>query len=246
MICAMMEKPHGKYGKRAYDHVRIGRMPGMIQLKLPVCNRSPFKILCLGAHSDDLEIGCGGTILKLLSENENIHVHWTVFSAENTRAEEARESAQKFLAGAARTEIELEKFRDGFFPYDGGEIKTFFEKLKVRFNPDLILTHYQHDLHQDHRLINELTWNTFRDHLILEYEIPKYDGDVGNPNVFVNLDEEICRRKIAYIIESFRTQSTRTWFTEDLFLSLLRLRGLESNSPHKYAEGFYCRKTVFS
>jgi LmbE family N-acetylglucosaminyl deacetylase len=218
----------------------------MMQLKFPIRKGLPFKILCLGAHSDDLEVGCGGTILKLFGENKNIHMHWTVFSAENTRAEEAKESAKKFLAGAKKVDIELEKFRDGFFPYHGGEIKAFFEKLKGRFSPDLIFTHYRHDLHQDHRLINELTWNTFRDHLILEYEIPKYDGDIGNPNVFAHLDEETCRRKIAYIVESFRSQSTRTWFTEDLFLSILRLRGLESNSPHKYAEGFYCRKIIFS
>ena len=218
----------------------------MMKLKLPIIKGSPFKILCLGAHSDDLKIGCGGAILKLLSENENIHMNWTVFSADDSRAEEAKESADKFLAGAAQKDIEIGKFRDGFFPYDGGKIKEFFEELKRRFKPDLIFTHYRHDLHQDHRLIHELTWNTFRDHLVLEYEIPKYDGDIGSPNVFVQLDEELCRKKIAYIIESFRSQSTRTWFTQDVFLSLLRLRGLESNSPHKYAEGFYCRKIILS
>jgi LmbE family N-acetylglucosaminyl deacetylase len=219
----------------------------MMRLELPIRKKGqPFKILCLGAHCDDLEIGCGGTILKLLRDNGNIHIRWIVFSAENTRADEAKESAEKFLVGATQTNIELEKFRDGFFPYHGGEIKEFFEELKGRFNPDLIFTHYRHDLHQDHRLINELTWNTFRDHLILEYEIPKYDGDFGNPNVFVHLDEDTCRKKISCIIESFRSQGTRTWFTEDLFLSMLRLRGLESNSPYKYAEGFYCRKIIFS
>jgi len=215
----------------------------MMQLKLPA--KSPLKILCLGAHSDDLEIGCGGTILKLLKENENVHVHWVVFSAEGKRAEEAKESSGRFLKDAAGTDIQFKKFKDGFFPYTGGEIKTFFEELKGKISPDLIFTHYRHDLHQDHRLINELTWNTYRDHLILEYEIPKYDGDTGNPNVFFHLDEETCLEKITYLTESFRSQRTRTWFTKDVFLSLLRIRGLESNSPHRYAEGFYCRKMAF-
>ena len=216
----------------------------MMRLEIPSLIGSTLKILCLGAHSDDIEIGCGGTILKLLEDNSNIDVTWIVFSADNLRAEEAKTSAEKFLANAGKKEIVIKNFKDGYFPLIGSEIKEFFEKLKTNFAPDLIFSHYRHDLHQDHRLINELTWNTFRDHLILEYEIIKYDGDIGNPNLFFQLDEATCQRKIRCILESFKSQTLKAWFTEDTFLSMLRLRGLESNSPHRYAEGFFCRKAV--
>ena len=216
----------------------------MMKLELPSRKGSALKILCLGAHSDDIEIGCGGTILKLLEENDDVYVYWIVFSAEKKRAKEARESAGKFLINAKQKDIAIKRFKDGFFPYVGGEIKEFFEELKNGFTPDLIFSHYRQDLHQDHRLINELTWNTFRDQLILEYEIIKYDGDIGNPNFFVHLDEQTCQTKIKYILESFRSQSQRGWFTEDVFYSILRLRGLEANSLSKYAEGFFCRKAV--
>jgi len=215
-------------------------------MKFELCCRkeSPLRILCFGAHSDDIEIGCGGTVLRLLAERNDVHVHWVVFSADATRSEEAWKSAEKFLANAQQKEIVINKFRDGFLPYSGGEIKEFFENLKSRFSPDLIFTHYRSDLHQDHRLINELTWNTFRNHLILEYEIIKYDGDIGNPNFFVYLEEDVCRRKIQTLLGSFRSQGKKQWFSEDVFFSILRLRGLESNSPHKYAEAFYCRKAI--
>ena len=204
----------------------------------------PLKILCLGAHSDDIEIGCGGTILRLMSEYNNVEVHWVVFGSSGQRDNEALDSATKFLFSAKRKEIVVKNFKDGFLPYVGGEVKDFFEELKKQMSPDLVFTHYRHDLHQDHRLVSSLTWNTFRDHLILEYEIMKYDGDIGAPNFFVHLDQPTCQIKIARILDVFKTQSHHHWFTEDTFLSLLRLRGVECNAPEKYAEAFYCRKIV--
>jgi LmbE family N-acetylglucosaminyl deacetylase len=207
---------------------------------------SPLRLLCLGSHADDVEIGCGGTVLKLLELNRHVHVHWVVFSSTPERAVEARTSAAKFLAGAAETEIQVEAFRDGFFPYQGGEIKEYFEALKRRCSPDLVFTHYREDRHQDHRVISDLTWNTFRNHLILEYEIPKYDGDLGSPNFFTSLDEATCRRKVRSIIDLFQTQHNHHWFTEETFLALLRLRGVEAAAPGGYAEGFYCRKALFA
>jgi LmbE family N-acetylglucosaminyl deacetylase len=148
------------------------------------------------------------------------------------------------LANAKKKEIIIKNFKNSFFPYLGREIKTFFEGLKRKVSPDIIFTHYRHDLHQDHRLVSELTWNTFRDHFILEYEIIKYDGDLGIPNLFVHLDETICRKKIGFIMDSFKSQGEKDWFTPDAFLSILRMRGIESRAPGKYAEGFYCRKLV--
>jgi len=201
-------------------------------------------VLCLGSHSDDLEIGCGGTLLALIASRPDVRVDWIVFSATDDRATEARTSAMQFLEGAADSSVQVEKFRDGFFPYVGNDIKQYFEELKRRSSPDLIFTHYRDDRHQDHRLISDLTWNTFRDHLILEYEIPKYDGDLGSPNLFVPLDEATCRRKVSAITSMFQTQRNRHWFTDDTFFSLLRLRGIEAASPTGYAEGFYCRKAV--
>jgi LmbE family N-acetylglucosaminyl deacetylase len=203
-------------------------------------------ILLLGAHCDDIEIGCGGSVLKLTREYPDLDLHWIVFSSDEARAREARASADRFLENARAKDVILKQFRNSFFPYFGAEIKEFFEHIKRAVSPDLIFTHYRQDLHQDHRLISELTWNTFRDHLILEYEIPKYDGDLGAPNLFVPLEETICRTKIQYILESFHTQREKSWFSEDTFSSILRLRGIESNAPGKYAEAFYCRKMVLS
>jgi LmbE family N-acetylglucosaminyl deacetylase len=213
----------------------------MLGVDLKIKSGSSPRILCLGAHSDDIEIGCGGTILKLIRTYPHASIHWITLSANSQRAEEARASAEAFLCRAETKEVAVESFLDGFFPYIGAEIKVYFEQLKD-INPDLIFTHYRNDLHQDHRIVSELTWNTFRNHFILEYEIPKYDGGLGSPNLFVHLDEEICQEKVKYILESFITQRGKQWFTEDTFLSLLRLRGVESNSPDKYAEAFYCRK----
>jgi LmbE family N-acetylglucosaminyl deacetylase len=204
----------------------------------------PREILFLGAHSDDLEIGCGGTILRLIEEYPQLCITWIVFGASGIRADEARKSADIFLKGVKEKQVEILDFRDGYFPYVGAEIKDFFEGLKQRVSPDLIFTHYRHDLHQDHRLICELTWNTFRDHFILEYEIPKFDGDLSSPNFFVPLQQTICRQKVDYLLSTFKSQADKPWFTEDTFLSILRLRGIESQATEKYAEGFYCRKIV--
>jgi len=204
----------------------------------------PRKILALGAHADDIEIGSGGTILRLLEENPATEVYWVVLGASGQRRTEAVESANLFLANARRKEIVVKEFRDGYFPYIGAEIKDFFEELKRKYLPDLILTHYREDLHQDHRLVSELTWNTFRNHLILEYEIVKYDGDLGAPNFFFHLTESVARKKIQTIVECFKSQKDKNWFTEDVFSSILRLRGVESNAPDKYAEAYYCRKIV--
>jgi LmbE family N-acetylglucosaminyl deacetylase len=203
-----------------------------------------FHVLCLGAHSDDIEIGCGGTVLKLIGKHKHVVFTWVVFSANDVRKKEAKASAEAFLAGGERRTVIIKDFKDGFFPFNGGEIKLYFEDLKRKFAPDLIFTHQRSDLHQDHRLISELTWNTFRDHLILEYEIPKYDADLRAPNVFASLDEKTCATKIRYLLEHFRSQADNAWFTEATFRSILRLRGIESNSPTPYAEGFYGRKLV--
>ena len=202
------------------------------------------RILCLGAHSDDIEIGCGGTVLRLIQESNRIEFYWVVFSSTPERAREAERSAHAFLKGAKRKTVQVHHFRDGFFPYLGGQIKERFEELKRTFEPDVIFTHARHDLHQDHRAVCELTWNTWRDHLVLEYEIAKYDADLQSPNVFVPLRESICRRKVRALMRYFGTQRNKQWFSEDLFYGLLRLRGIESASPTRFAEGFHCRKLV--
>ena len=199
-----------------------------------------FAVLAIGAHSDDIEIGCGGTILRLVESTPNLRVCWVVLSAPGERGPEARAAAEAFL-GDAPAEVRLAEFRDAFFPHEPG-VKEFFEQLKVDFVPDVVLTHARHDLHQDHRITCELAWNTFRDHLILEYEIPKYDADLGSPNVFVPLEEHVARRKADLLVEHFASQRAKYWFTADVFLSLMRLRGVESRSPTGFAEGFYARK----
>jgi LmbE family N-acetylglucosaminyl deacetylase len=209
-------------------------------LTLPFSGERPLSVLCLGAHSDDIEIGCGGTILSLKAAAP-VEFHWVVLSACGVRAEEAAASAELFASPAPRRVI-LKSFRDGYFPYCGSELKDCFEELKTTLNPDLIFTHFRDDAHQDHRLVNELTRNTFRDHLILEYEVPKYDGDMGQPNVFVPLEPNHYRQKVDYLMEAFGSQRTKRWFDPETFLGLMRIRGMESNSPSGYAEGFYGRK----
>lgn len=201
-------------------------------------------VLCLGAHADDIEIGCGGTILKLAAGAVDPSFHWVVFSARGPRSREARASAEQFLERAPKKTIVLKDYRDGFFPYTGGEIKEYFEELKTMASPDVIFTHYRHDLHQDHRLINELTWNTFRNHLILEYEIVKFDGDFGSPNVFVHLEDRMAREKVDAVFSAFITQQNKHWFSKENLLAVLRLRGIESRSPSNFAEAFYCRKLI--
>ena len=217
----------------------------MKALKLTSTSHEPLSILCLGAHSDDIEIGCGGTILRILAEYDHVEVNWVVFSAKGERKNEAVASADLFLSNCKKRNDIVNDFRDGFFPYQGEEIKAFFESLKQEVKPDIIFTHYRNDLHQDHRLVSELTWNTFRNHSIFEYEIMKYDGDIGNPNFFVQLDYSTCQKKIKHLLGAFKSQANHQWFSEDAFLALLRLRGVECNSPGKYAEAFYCRKMSF-
>jgi LmbE family N-acetylglucosaminyl deacetylase len=204
---------------------------------------SPLRILCIGAHSDDIEIGCGGLILTLLKQSKAVSVDWVVFSARPGRDREARRSAAMFLKGAATPRVTLHAFRDGFFPYDGADIKTEFEKLKA-VAPDVVLTHYRDDRHQDHRLLSDLTWNTFRDHLILEYEIPKFDGDLGTPNLFVPIDRRIGERKARFLHAAFGSQRDKHWFSSETFMGLMRLRGMECRSQTGYAEAFYSRKIV--
>lgn len=201
-------------------------------------------VLCLGAHCDDIEIGCGGTVLRLIEDNPDLAVHWVVFSGTPVRREEARRAAERVTAGARERQITIHEFRDGFFPYIGADVKRSFEQLKQDVQPDLIFTHCRGDLHQDHRLINELTWNTFRSHLILEYEIPKYDGDLGTPGLFAPLPPELCDRKIDILIECYESQRTKHWFTRDLFMAMLRLRGMEADAASGLAEAFYCRKGI--
>lgn len=216
----------------------------MLPLTLKAGPGRAIQILCLGAHADDIEIGCGGTVLRLLEAHPGAAVHWVVLSGSGVRGTEARASARLFLRGTKRPHVAVKGFRDGFFPYVGGKIKTYFESLKRRVSPDLILTHYRDDRHQDHRVVSDLTWNTFRDHLILEYEIPKFDGDLGRPNLFVTVDETMRRRKLRHLWTAFRSQRRKAWFSEETFNGLMRVRGMESCAPGGYAEAFYARKVV--
>jgi LmbE family N-acetylglucosaminyl deacetylase len=215
----------------------------MLPLSLPRLER-PLRLLCVGAHSDDIEIGCGGFILWLQASGRPVDVTWVVFSGSSERHAEARRGAALFLSSVRRKRIVLHRFRDGFFPYDPA-VKTAFEKLK-KVSPDIVLTHCRADRHQDHRVLSDLAWNTFRDHVILEYEIPKFDGDLGSPNCFVPLDREISALKVKYIGEAFGTQRDKHWFSDETFWALLRLRGMECRAPGGYAEAFYSRKLVLS
>jgi LmbE family N-acetylglucosaminyl deacetylase len=203
---------------------------------------APRVVLAIGAHSDDLEIGCGGSILSLTCANPGLHVHWVVLAAGGARGEEAERSAEAFLASAANRTIEVHDFRDGYLPYEGAAVKDVFESLKARIDPDLVLAHTADDFHQDHRLVCELTWNTFRDHLVLEYEIPKYDGDLGRPNTYVALTDEIVDMKLTLLQAHFETQRGKDWFDPHLFRGLMRLRGMECRAPTGYAEAFVVRK----
>jgi LmbE family N-acetylglucosaminyl deacetylase len=218
----------------------------LVSLEFQRTSHTPLRVLCLGAHSDDIEIGCGGLILRLLGQRRRVELDWMVFSAAAAREHEARQSAALFLRGAARQRVTIHGFRDGFFPYDGGEIKKIFETLKDEARPDLILTHYRDDRHQDHRVLSELTWNTFRNHFILEYEIPKFDGDLGAPNCFVPLKRSACLRKVKYLNAVFGSQRDKHWFSEETFMALMRLRGMECRAADGYAEAFYARKLVIA
>ena len=205
---------------------------------------SPLRVLCLGAHSDDIEIGCGGTLLRLLRERPGSSVTWVVFASNEQRRGEAQRSAAAYLASVAGARVEIHGFRESYFPYVGAQIKDTFEQLKGSVTPDVVFSHRADDMHQDHRVIAELTWNTFRNNLILQYEIPKYEGDLGTPSVFVPLDRVTAERKVQLLVEHFPSQAHRTWFHPDTFHGLMTVRGVECNAPERRAEAFYARKLV--
>lgn len=215
----------------------------MLKLNLLPRDKDSLMILCLGAHSDDIEIGCGGTLLQLKQTIPQLRLYWVVFSASGSRRREAAKGAEIFAPGCDKNLV-LKNFRDGFLPYSGAGVKDCFEEMKNQVNPDLVFTHWRHDAHQDHRLVSEFTWNTFRNHLILEYEVPKYDGDIGQPNVFVPLEPSIPDQKVNHLLTIFGSQRTKPWFARELFMGLMRIRGMESNSLSGYAEAFHCRKLV--
>jgi len=201
-----------------------------------------LSVLCLGAHSDDIEIGAGATLLQWQAAGVHLDVLWCVLSANGPREGEARASAADFLEGTERGRIEVHHFRDGFFPAQSAEIKSWFEQLKGRIQPDVIFTHRGDDAHQDHRETSQLTWNTFRDHLILEYEIPKWDGDLGRPNVYVPVERQHADRKVEILLDAFPSQRDKHWFSEETFRAVMRIRGIETKAPSGYAEAFHCRK----
>ena len=217
----------------------------MLDLQFNWPNKRP-KILCLGAHSDDIEIGCGGTILNICSQNIKPEIYWVVFSANKERKQEAIKSADIFLENSTKKNVIIHDFKENYFPYNAARIKDSFEELGELFSPDLIFTHYRADIHQDHKLIYDLTLNTYRNHLILEYEIPKYDGDLGFPHLFSPLKEKTLGTKIEYLYTHFQSQTNKPWFSEETFRALPRLRGIECKSKSGYAEAFYCRKIVLS
>jgi LmbE family N-acetylglucosaminyl deacetylase len=204
----------------------------------------PLELLCVGAHSDDIEIGCGGTLLRLLAERPGTRVHWVVFSADDEREGEARASAADFLSDAGSVDVVVHRFRESYFPYVAAEIKDAFEELKATVVPDIVLTHRRDDDHQDHRTLAQFTWNTFRNQLILEYEIPKYEGDLGQPNVFVPLEQSVVDRKVELLMRHFGTQRSKTWFRPETFHGLMAVRGVECVSPSGSAEAFHARKLV--
>jgi LmbE family N-acetylglucosaminyl deacetylase len=229
--------------KISNDLVWPDREKNMMHLKLGLDTDREFKVLCIGAHSDDIEIGCGGTILRIAEEYPNCEFYWVVLNALEIREAEARRAAQLFAGPRLKCQF-LKTFRDGYMPYLGGEVKGVFESELKSISPDLIFTHNGSDAHQDHRLVSQLTWNTFRDHFILEYEIPKYDGDLGRPSVFVPLEREVCESKVEHLMDAFKSQQDKKWFQSDTFFSIMRLRGMECASPSGYAEAFYSRKLV--
>jgi len=223
----------------------VERRPSlMLQFDLGAARGERHSFLFVGAHCDDIEIGCGATVRKLVSNFPDAQYSWLVLASDVARADEARAAARAFLEGAADVSIAVEDFRDGYLPYAGATVKDTFEELHDRINPDLVFTHFRLDAHQDHRLVNELTWNTFRDSVILEYEIPKFDGDLGTPNVYVTVTEAECREKVEMLLDHYRSQKSRSWFDEATFRAVMRLRGIECNAADGLAEAFYSRKLV--
>ncbi len=218
----------------------------MNPLRIQTTHGGPPVVLCLGAHCDDIEIGCGGTLLALQAAQPEAEIRWAVFTANDLRRKETLECARRLMGDDFESQVHFETFRDGFLPYEGAAVKQAFERLKGEVQPDLILTHTRDDLHQDHRQINELTWNTWRDHMILEYEIPKWDGDLGQPNVFVPLDEAQVERKIDAVLTAYASQAVKQWLDADTLRGLMRLRGVEANAPGRFAEAFYARKLTLA
>lgn len=210
----------------------------MIGLTLPGAQ----KLLCLGAHSDDIEIGCGASILSAISANPDLEIVWVVLSSDDQRRDEAERSAAIFLEGAAKSRVIVESFRENHFPWCASELKDFLGSVRADFVPDVVLSHWRGDAHQDHRTVGELTFNAFRDQVILEYEIPKWDGDLGQPNAFVALSERALERKIEHLGKAYPSQAARSWFDADTWRALARLRGIECNAPERHAEAFHVRK----
>lgn len=205
-------------------------------------NDKPLNILALGAHCDDIEIGAGGTLLKIFDEYKIGAVRWVIFASNELRKKEATASAEMFLEGIENVEIVIHEYRDGFLPFNASDVKESFEAIKHDFNPDVVFTHYRTDRHQDHRLVSDLTWNTWRNHQILEYEIPKYDGDLGIPNFYVPLEQKYIDKRNKILMEAFASQREKHWFDDDTFKALPRLRGMESATT--YAEAFFARKVI--
>jgi LmbE family N-acetylglucosaminyl deacetylase len=214
----------------------------MISSILDLPHDASPRVLLLGAHCDDIEIGCGGTLQVLAARFPTMQLRWTVLSAQGERAAETKLAAERLLPPSVSVQFDLRTFRESYFPYIGAEIKDAIQSVSGEFKPDLVMTHRASDRHQDHRLVSELTSNAFRDQLILEYEVVKYDGDLTSPNVFVPLDREQSRRKVAALLETFASQRAKYWFTEETFVALMRLRGVECRAPSGYAEAFHCRK----
>ena len=212
----------------------------MIELLPNFPTESPGRLLFLGAHSDDIEIGCAAAVIRLVEKRPDAEILWVVFSGDEIRAAETRTAAR--LLGGKQVNVINKHFRGSFFPHDFAAIKESFEEIKQSFNPDMVFTHYREDHHQDHRVISELTWNTFRSHQIFEYEILKYDGDLGNPSVFLPVTREVAEKKAQVLMEAFPSQHHRQWFTRDTFLAMLRIRGIQCNAPDGFAEAYYSRK----
>lgn len=224
-------------------------MPGsdqQMRLGLASIARKPLRVLCLGAHSDDIEIGCGAAMLTLAARRPRPDFRWIVWSATGRREREARRSAGRFLGKAAAGGFRAHAFRDGFFPAQFAEMKDAFENLAFEFRPDIVFTHARDDRHQDHRIVSDLTWNTFRSQLILEYEIPKWDGDLGRPNFYVPVSQATARRKVRALLSVFGTQRSKDWFSEETFLGLMRLRGMECRAVGGHAEAFHARKVTLT
>ena len=220
------------------------RFQAVRSLRLPDASERPLDVLCLGAHSDDIEIGCAATLLGLIERGYRLRVAWVVLSAAGERAEEARRSASAMLGKTTELSIHLSSFRDAYFPAEFAALKEHLAQLRRLVDPDLIFTHALDDRHQDHRLVGELTWQAWRDHLILEYEVPKYEGDLGRPNLYVPASHTVAQTKVDHLLEHFGSQRSKDWFCSETFLGLMRLRGVECRAAQGCAEAFVARKLI--